>query len=220
MPSYSSKSWNAEIGERARALFPVKLVLITAGICAFMAGYFLLLHNPPGPAFKMPLTALDRRIPFQPAWVVAYFTLWFYVSLGPGLQRDLRALAHYGVWVGLMSLTALVCFRFWPTGMPHDVLETGDFPGYGILRGVDKSGNTCPSMHVAAAVFTGIRIDAILRFARTPATLRFLNATWAAAIVYSTLAVRQHCLWDVLGGALLGGVFAVVSLKFVPKSVP
>lgn len=214
MTSYSAKPWTVELGERARERWVVKTVGITAGISVFMAAYFNLLHHPSGPVFEMPLTALDRWIPFQPAWVVVYLTLWFYVGLGPGLQRGLRSLVHYGAWIGALCGAGLLCFLLWPTRMPRLATETGDFPGFAMLQGLDAAGNACPSMHVAAAVFTVLRIDGVLRFARSPATLRLFNAVWCAAIVYSTLATRQHGVWDVSGGAVLGVVFAVASMKW------
>lgn len=214
MTSHPAKPWTIELGERARDRWLLKTVCITAGISLFMAGYFELLHHPSGPVFEMPLTAFDRWISFRPGWVIAYLTLWFYVGLGPGLSRGGRALTHYGLWLGSLSITGLIFFYLWPTRMPRIAGETGDFPGMALLHGVDTAGNACPSMHVAAAVFTVLRIDAVLRFARSPATLRLFNALWCAAIVYSTLATRQHCLWDVAGGAVLGGVFGVASLKW------
>lgn len=212
MPSYSSKPWTVELGERVRDRWLLKTAGLTAGISVFMAVYFHLLHHPSGPVFEMPLTAFDRWIPFRPAWVLVYFTLWFYVGFGPGLQRGLPALARYGAWIGAMCGTGLLCFQIWPTRMAQVTAEAGDFPGYSMLRGLDATGNACPSMHVAAAVFTLVRVDAILCFARSPAALRLFNAVWCTAIVYSTMATRQHGFWDVAGGAALGTVFALASL--------
>ena len=34
----------------------------------------------------MPRTRLDLLIPFQPAALLAYVSLWVYVGVGPGLQ--------------------------------------------------------------------------------------------------------------------------------------
>lgn len=212
MPSYSSKPWTVELGERVRERWLLKTVGVTAAVCVFMAAYFHLLHHPAGPVFEMPVTAFDRWIPFQPAWVLVYLTLWFYVGFGPGLQRGLRAPAVYGAWAAALCGAGLFCFLLWPTRMPRLATETSDFPGYTMLQGIDASGNACPSMHVAFAIFTVVRVDAVLRFARAPAALRLFNAVWCAAIVYSTLATRQHGVWDAAAGAALGAVFAFGSL--------
>jgi membrane-associated phospholipid phosphatase len=71
-------------------------------------------------------------------------------------------------------------------------------------------------MHVAVAIFTAIRIEQVLRESRTPVPWRVLNWLWFAAIAYSTLAVKQHVVLDVVAGALLGMAFAFPSLRWRP----
>ena len=70
-----------------------------------------------------------------------------------------------------------------------------------------------------AAMFTAIRVEDVLRWARTPLVLRLVNLAWFAAIAYSTLAVKQHVVVDVLVGALFGVVFALPSLRWRPRRV-
>jgi membrane-associated phospholipid phosphatase len=41
-----------------------------------------------------------------------------------------------------------------------------------------------------------------------------LNVAWFAAIAWSTLAVKQHVVLDVVAGALLGLAFALPSLRW------
>ena len=50
-----------------------------------------------------------------------------------------------------------------------------------------------------------------LREVGAPAWLRVVNVAWAAGIVYSTMAVRQHVLVDVLGGLALGVLLGVAT---------
>jgi len=94
--------------------------------------------------------------------------------------------------------------------------EATDFPGFAILQGVDAAGNACPSMHVAVAIFTAIWVEHILRGAGAPVFLRLANGFWFVAIVYSTLAVKQHVVLDALAGAGLGIAFAIPSLRWRP----
>ena len=68
--------------------------------------------------------------------------------------------------------------------------------------------------HVAFASFTAIRIDQVLRATGSPRLLRAANLGWATAIVYSTLAIRQHVVVDVGAGLLLGTLFALASLRW------
>lgn len=210
--------WTAEIGLRMRRYFPLKLAGTTFFTCLFFVAYFHLLRNPVHPVMVMPLTALDRLIPFQPGALFAYLSLWIYIGVGPGLQLTFRELVVYGLWICAMCLTGLGFFYVWPTAVPPLLIDVSGYPGFAMLQGVDAAGNACPSMHVAAAIFTVIRIEQVLRDARAPLLLRLLNLLWFAAIVWSTLAVKQHVVLDALAGALLGIVFAVPSLRWRPRS--
>lgn len=212
-----SPSWTVEIWLRMRRHLALKVVGTTAFTWLFFIGYFHLLRQPAHPVTVMPLTALDHLIPFQPQLLIAYFSLWLYVGVAPGLQLRFKELVVYGLWAGALCLTGLAFFYFWPTQIPAMGLEASDFPGFAILQGVDAAGNACPSMHVAIAIFTAIWVEHILRQAGAPLFLRLLNAAWFAAIAYSTLAVKQHVVLDVIAGALLGAVFAYPSLRWRPR---
>ena len=106
-----------------------------------------------------------------------------------------------------------------PTQVPLRIPTVDTFPGMAVLHGIDETGNACPSMHVAAAVFTVVRVRDVLRLVRAPAALRLLNVAWCVAIVYSTLAIKQHVVLDVVGGTALGLAFALMSLRWRPGIV-
>jgi membrane-associated phospholipid phosphatase len=186
----------------------LKLVGVTAVTWLFFIGYFYLLRNPVHAITVMPLTALDHAIPFQPEALVVYLSLWFYVGCAPGLQLRFIELLVYGAWVGALCVTGLALFYFFPTEVPLAMRQNSDFPGFNLLQGVDAAGNACPSMHVAVAIFSAVGLHQVLRTAGTPTALRLLNGLWCAAIIYSTLAVKQHVVLDVVAGALLAAPFA------------
>jgi membrane-associated phospholipid phosphatase len=211
------ESWKVEIWLRIRRHFALKAIGTTAFTWLFFIGYFHLLREPASPVAVMPLTALDALIPFQPPALIAYFSLWLYVGFAPGLQLTFKELVVYGLWAGGLCLTGLAFFYLWPTQIPPITRPPTDFPGFAILQGVDAAGNACPSMHVAIAIFTAIWIEHILRHAGAPMLLRLANALWFAAIAWSTLAIRQHVVLDVLAGALLGVAFALPSLRWRPR---
>jgi len=85
-------------------------------------------------------------------------------------------------------------------------------------QAVDAAGNACPSLHVAAATFTVVRVAELLQRAAAPAWLHLINAAWFVAIVYSTLAIKQHVALDAVAGALLGVAFALPSLRWRPAT--
>jgi membrane-associated phospholipid phosphatase len=212
----SDARWTADLWLRMRRLFLLKLFGITAVITLFFIGYFHVLRHPAHPVTVMPVTALDALIPFQPWTLGAYLSLWVYVGFAPGLQLTLRQLRVYAVWSIALCLTGLGLFYFWPTAVPP--IEISD-PGSGafqMLRGVDASGNACPSMHVAFAVFTAFWLAQVLKSSRVPVALHVINIAWVLAITWSTVAIRQHVVLDVVAGALLGSAFAWASLRWLP----
>jgi len=195
-----------------RRHFLLKVLGTTVVIGLFFVAYFHLLQHPEHAVTTVPLTALDRIIPFEPAALFVYLTLWLYVGAGPGLQPDLRALVAYGCWVGGLCVAGLVIFLLWPTNVPPTGIDPSRYAGFSMLRGVDAAGNAFPSMHVATATFTMLRLQDVWRRIGAPAVMKIVDLTWCSAIVLSTLLIKQHVVLDVISGALLGAAFAVASL--------
>lgn len=218
-PPAPPRPWTAELAVRVRRFPVLKILGISGFMWVFFLGYFEVLRHPVHPVTIMPLTALDRLIPFQPLTLVAYLSLWLYIGVAPGLLLTLRELIVYALWIAALCLTGLACFYTWPTAVPALALDVSGYPGFAMLQGVDSSGNACPSLHVATAMFTAIWVDWLLRQLRMPVVLRVLNGGWFTAIAYSTLATKQHVVLDALAGALLGIVFALAALRWRPALV-
>ena len=210
--------WVADLLLRMRRLLLLKLFGTTAVIGLFFVVYLHLLHHPAFAVTVMPLTALDRLIPFQPYALFAYLTLWLYVGVGPGLQLDLRELLVYAAWISALCIAGLVIFYFWPTQVPPLALDVSRYAGFLMLKEVDTGGNACPSMHVAIATFTVLRVGEVLRRIGVPSYFHIVNAVWFLAIALSTLAIKQHVVLDAVAGALLGLLFALPSLRWRPAS--
>jgi membrane-associated phospholipid phosphatase len=211
-----SQPWVRDFRARVRTGFVPTTLWTTLLTGLFFVGYLFVQRHPAFVPVTMPRIGLDLMIPFQPLAIVAYVSIWIYVGVGPGLQRTRSEFAAYGVWICALCATGLGIFYFWPTQVPAMALEATRFPGFEALRRVDEAGNACPSMHVAVAIFTAMRIGEVLRAIRAPRLMRVLNVAWFAVIVYSTLAIKQHVVLDVLAGALLGAVFALMSLRWRP----
>jgi len=208
--------WRTDIWFRIRRHFALKLIGTTVCTSLFFIGYFHVLRFPVFPVTLMPLTALDRLIPFQPLALFPYLTLWFYLGVAPGLQRTFVELVVYAGWLSAMCCVGLVIFYFWPTAVPPLLVDVAGLAGFAMLQGVDSAGNACPSLHVAVAIFTAVRIEGVLRQSGTPMAWRLVNLVWVVSIVWSTLATKQHVVLDALAGAVLGVVFVGLSLKWRP----
>jgi PAP2 superfamily len=220
-PNPPAPTWTTRFATLVRRHFLLK----TAGICLFMAVFFVLyfhtLREPVRAVFTMPLTALDRAVPFAPAALWPYASLWLYVGIPPGLMPSLHALLRYGIWAAAMCFTGLLFFHYLPTAVPSRLLpaEALQHPGFAVLQGVDAAGNACPSLHVAAAVFTAFWVAHLMCAIGAPAWTRVLNLAWVLAIVWSTLATRQHVALDAAAGALLGAGFAWAALRWGPTEI-
>ena len=65
-------------------------------IAVFFGAYFYLLKYPVHTITIMPITWLDRLVPFQPMAMPLYISLWVFVSLPPALLATRRELFIYG----------------------------------------------------------------------------------------------------------------------------
>jgi membrane-associated phospholipid phosphatase len=211
----ASGSWTAELLRLMRYRFWLKFLGVSGFMWLFFTGYFYVLRHPVRPVTDMPLTAVDEWVAFQPWAFWAYVSLWVYVGIPTGLARDLRSMLRHGAWAAALCLTGLACFYVLPTAVPSAGLALGsaDHAGFAVLQGLDAPGNACPSLHVATALFSAAWIHRLLYELQAARWAYFLNIAWAVLIVYSTMAIKQHVLLDVLGGMLLATLFAVLSLR-------
>jgi membrane-associated phospholipid phosphatase len=186
----------------------------------FFVAYFRVLHHPLFTVTVMPLTAVDRLIRFQPGALPLYLSLWFYLSLVPALLIDRRELVSYALAAAGISLIGLGIFLGWPTAVSWPDADWSPHPAFAFLQSVDASGNACPSLHVAFAVFTAVWLHRLLRqmgAGRAPAVL---NGLWCLGILYSTVAIRQHVVLDVFAGAGLGAAVAGLNLRWLRAAAP
>ena len=212
--------WRGDLSARVRSRWVTKMLGTTLGIGGFFVAYFWVLHHPFSAVAVMPLTAVDRLIGFRPQALPLYLSLWFYVSLAPALLRTRRELASYALAALGAGLAGLAIFIVWPTRVPSFEVDALLHPGLALLHGVDVANNACPSLHVAFALLTSVGIARSLREMGTGYPLRALNALWCLGIVYSTLAIRQHVVLDVIGGAVLGALAAALYLGSLRRGLP
>jgi membrane-associated phospholipid phosphatase len=190
----------------------LKSIGTTLFIGLFFGAYLYLLKTPVYPTTVMPVTLLDHLIGFQPQALPLYISLWVYVSLPPALLSTRRELYGYALAMAATCLAGLVIFYFWPTAVPAAHIDWSQDPAVDFLKNMDASGNACPSLHVATAVFSAVWLHHLLQRFRAPLWILVLNWAWCIGIIYSTMATRQHVAVDVLAGLLLGLLAAWLSL--------
>lgn len=212
-PFASDASWRRQLRARVSTWWRVKMVSNMLGMAAFFVAYFWVLHHPRFPITVMPLTPFDQWVPFEPAAMALYVSLWLYVSLPLALLKNPRELVSFGVATLALSATGLAIFLAYPTAVPGFDIDWSRYPSVAFLKAVDVGDNACPSLHVAFAVFTGVWLERLLREMNVGWPVRVLNAAWCAGILYSTLATRQHVALDVLAGASLGLFVVALQLR-------
>lgn len=206
-------AWTSGFVRSFFALWPLKAVGTTAFMVLFFHAYFWVLKNPSREALELPLMAPDRWVSLEPMAIYAYGWLWVYVSVAPGLLERWRSLLRYGAWVALMCALCLAIFWLWPTRTPVFDIDWSAYPQLAFLKGVDASSNACPSLHVAAALHAACWLHWRLRALGAPAWTRWASALQCVAIVWSTMAIRQHVFIDVAAGAAVGLLFAWLSIR-------
>lgn len=206
--------------DRIRPHFWLKAFGSAAIMTGFFIAYFAVLRQPLGPAFEVPFTWLDSWIGFHPLSIIPYASLWIYVCLPSSVMKDFPALLVHAIGALVLCAVGLFIFLVWPTSTPPVDLDWSRYPGMSLIKSVDAAGNACPSLHAAFAVFAGLWLHRLMRELHAPRWMHAVNWIWALAILYSTIATRQHVAIDTLCGIVLGWMAARLNLRFTPAPHP
>ncbi|MFI5361108.1 MAG: phosphatase PAP2 family protein [Elusimicrobiota bacterium] len=167
----------------------------------FVLGGYILTEHAGGwnPAHLVPMTAIDRAVPFMPwtGWI--YATVFPFPLLAVTLVRDDRGVrTTLASFIGVTTVLFAV-FLAYPTVYPRPELAGGGLLALPLelIYRIDLPRNCLPSGHVTAAFLTAFSVRQARP--RLGAALIF----WAAVIAVSTLTTKQHYFWDVVAGVLL-----------------
>ncbi|MDH6590607.1 membrane-associated phospholipid phosphatase [Variovorax sp. TBS-050B] len=196
-------SWTRLLWRRARTLWLLKMAGTTLGIGLFFVLYAWTLHGTADRAVTLPLTWIDRWVGVSEIALLPYASLWLYLALAPAFAANAGALRAQAA--GALAIASLGLASYWvfPTVTPAFDVDWARYPLLQFLKSSDPGGNAFPSLHVAFACYAALLIASQLASLGAPRWARHLNWLWCAAIVYSTLATRQHVFVDVLGGLAL-----------------
>lgn len=211
-------AWLHNVAFRFKSHWWLKAPGTTLATIAFMVVYFALLEHPQFPVTAVPWTPVDRLVAFRPWAIVPYVSLWVYVSLVPMFLLLRQELLPYLSTVCLLSVIGLTIFLFWPTTVVQPAIDWRLYSSVDFLKTVAPSGNACPSMHVAFSVLTALWLQRLLKRMAAPAILRWINVIWCLFILWSTMALKQHLVLDVVAGAALALVIVVPHLYFTAAS--
>ncbi len=194
---------------------PYRVTLPMVALILLVPLYLFIPQLASGRPPHVPATALDHRIPLQPAWVLVYGPLYLFLILLPlfvirteaAIRQTIRA--YLAVWI-----TAYVCFWFYPTIAPRpDGTVSGEgFAVWGLnfLYSADPPYNCFPSLHVAHSFVSALSSYRVHR------GLGVAALAGALLVGVSTLFTKQHYVMDVAAGILLASVACALFLRRLP----
>ncbi|MEP7340389.1 MAG: fatty acid desaturase [Acidobacteriota bacterium] len=195
-----------------------KRKLIVAAVLTLLVSvpYYAIQHLPLFAAHPMKATAIDLWVSFDDRAVFVYLSLYLLLPLPLLLIAKLDQLRQAAFGAGVIAVVSHLGFLFYPTSVPLPRPLSNDTNiVYRLMTGFDQPLNACPSLHASLAVFAVLWCGRLLRGKRWRWLMNGVIWTWAAAILYSTIATRQHVVWDLAAGAALGTVvyFGVELMK-------
>lgn len=194
-----------ELKVRIKAHFRLKALLGLALTTGIWFCYLGIQQHPLFPVKVLKFSLLDRLIPFIPAAVYPYESIWLLMPIAPWLMSTRQEIACYTKGLLAISLTCFSFFFFYPTAIARpDIHQNINFL-YATLIKIDSPSNAFPSLHAAYAVFHGAWCHKIFSASRAAACIWLCIWLWVLLILASTLLTRQHVLADMAAGTLLGG---------------
>ncbi len=203
--------WSLPLFVTARNKYPVGIIMFIVAA----AQYLTVNHYQIFPARELPMTAIDRAIPFLPYTFWIYSSEYLYFSLIYILSKDMNNLSKYIYsFLGLQTVSVII-FWVWPTVYPRDLFPLPEdmnpltYHLFQVLRIIDTPANCCPSLHVSSVL-----LSAFIYLDEQREKFPFF-LIWGLSIAFSTLTTKQHYLVDVLAGF----AFAIGSYWFFHKFV-
>lgn len=183
---------------RLRSHFATKLGMLSAMAVFIVVPYFALQRWRLFPPRAPLVTPLDAWIPFEPAWAPAYLSVCLLVPLFPFLALRRDDVLRYGRGIVALCVPCFLCFLLFPMPGPRPEASAAE-GAYAWLVGVDATWNAFPSLHAGLVLYSflyGRRAIGADLAPRTRAVFATLSALWGVAILWGTLATKQHWIAD------------------------
>ena len=194
-----------------------KWLAFAAGYVGFCVLYLLTGRVHLGEPALLPVSAVDRRIPFLGWTIWIYHTQFFFLLASVRLMRRAATITRALYAMAAASLISFAVFFVYPTTLPRAEPAAGVLTrqAFALLYSIDGPTNCLPSLHVALAWVAALGISTERRPARRVAWL------WAALISISTLTTKQHYLVDVVAGLCVASSCWIIVKRFAmsPASV-
>jgi fatty acid desaturase len=169
--------------------------------------YFGTQHSSWFTAAAMPLSTLDRAIPFAPLFVIPYISFFLLILIPLFVIRDRQELRDVAFGFGLIVALSGMVFLFWPTS----IAPTKMHPLLRAFLAMDRERNACPSLHASLSLYCSL---AARRGVRS-ASGRYGLWLWTILVMASALLIKRHVAIDIAAGAALGWAIYAAMLRTV-----
>ena len=193
------------LATRLRSHLDAKTAMLLMLAVGIVLPYFGLQRWRPFPVQAPFESALDGLIPFAPAWAPAYLSVCLLVPLFPLLAARRTDVWRFGRGIAALCIPCFTTFLLAPMPGPRPAALVSE-GAYAWLIGVDATWNAFPSLHAGLVVFSflyGWRAFGRELAPRGRRLFVLLCVLWGAAILYGTLATKQHWLADLPPAFLL-----------------
>jgi membrane-associated phospholipid phosphatase len=199
------------IAERLGRPYPNSVPAILLAL--IIPGYHVIVMINRGRTAFMPELALDRAIPVEPVWMLAYGSVWIFAFLPVFVVRQ-PALTRRAMLAALTVIClAYVGFLIYPTVLPRSetVGESFFAKSLEVNYALDPPYNCFPSLHVAWAFVAALTCYRVHR------GVGLVALVWATIIGVSTLYTKQHYVVDVIGGIAIAYAAYLLFLRGYPR---
>jgi membrane-associated phospholipid phosphatase len=108
--------------------------------------------------------------------------------------------------LGLLIIVSFIIFYFWPTSVARPKAFAGRHFFYDWIASTDLPRNACPSLHAGFGVFTAGCACDVVRGWKHRQWFIGVVWVWTAAVLASTVLIKQHVFLDLLAGGVLGAL--------------
>lgn len=183
-------------------------LLLFVGLNLWISGpYHAIQRLSTRPATPMPVLGLDRAVPFASEWTWVYLSVFALAPLPAMLMRDRVLLKRLALEMAVIGLVSNAIFVVWPTSVPRPD-AAGTTEEWQTLTTIDRPVNACPSLHASLAVFAALWFLPLGRGRAGGTALVAAAWAWALAVLWATLATKQHVVVDLAAGAALAVLVA------------
>ena len=186
----------------------LKLVLTLVITPIFVAGY-LGTQRLAAATREFEFTWIDHAAGFNLWWVYIYISQYLIVPLPPLLAHSRDQLRRLVIGLSITSILSFITFLVYPVAVKRPPKPEVSNAVYDWLISVDATGNAFPSLHVGLSMLAALYAHRVIDDAfskRARLTLLSIIWIWTILIAWSTMATKQHYVYDVLGGVVVAWI--------------